>query len=401
MARFVIAAILAVVPVLGLVPGVRAQIPPLEDVTDPIQETADQIEETVDPVEDVVDEVGGTVDQAAGDVVETVEQTAGGTSGTLGQAGGAAATGAGGVDGGGATGTLSGAGGAGDAEAGSSSSGGEQAKRRNSRTRTGRAPSDRADGEGGGFRMARVVSATGSASVVPLVYVPLVVRLTNDADGDGVYAEAESAPRPGVDIPFQLRLENAGPYELTILAIRDNSPQSRSENGQCGDLIGTTLATNQSAVCRFTVEGLAPTGGERLVAVVEVDAAETADPSTTGTVTDTTVIRTEDVGVLGEVVRGVVGSLATTGARIGLLAAVAVGLTGVGVWMIRSGNRRREVFPAWVRSTAGAPGTLARTEADMRSPRPGRGRGHAIGSSLAGHSAVRRKGLTGTARRGG
>jgi hypothetical protein len=400
MARFVIAAIFAMVPVFGLVPGVWAQIPlpPLDDVTDPIEETVDQIEETVDPVDDVVDEAGGAVDQAAGDVVETVEQTAAGTSAALGQAGGAA-SGAGGADGGAATGTLSGAGGAGDADAGSSSPGGKQAKPRSSRARANQRASDRPDGEGGGLRMARVASATGPASVVPVVYIPLVVRLTNDADGDGVYAEAESAPRPGVDIPFQLRLENAGPNELTILAIRDASPHNLSEDGECGELIGTPLATDQSAVCRFTVEGLAPTGGERLVAVVEVDAAETADPSTTGTVTDTSVIRTEDVGVLGEVVRGVLGTLATTGARIGLLAAVAVGLAGAGLWMIRSGNRRGEVLPAWVRSTAGASGTLART--DVRSPRPGRGRRHAIGSSLAGHSTVRRRGLAGTRRPGG
>jgi hypothetical protein len=393
MARLVIAVILTMVPVVGLVPGARAQIPqipPLDDVTGPIQDTVDQ-------VGDAVDQVGDAVDQTVGDAVETVEGTVSGVPAP--DQVGSAATGAGGTDGGTAAGTLSGAGGG---DAGGSSPGSESTRRRGSRARTDRSPSGRPN-DAGGFRLARVMSAAGPASVMPLFYVPLMVRLTNDADGDGAYAESESAPRPGADIPFQLRLENAGPNELTILGIRDASSHPSGPSVVCGDLIGTRLATDQSVVCRFTVEGLAPTDGQRRVAVVEVDAAETADPSATGTITDTSVIRTEEVGVLGEVVRGVLGTLATTGTRIGLLAALAVGLAAAGVWMLRSGNRRREVRP-WVRSgtAAGASGLRARTEGDERSPRPRRGGRHSIGSSLAGHATVRREGVAaGTARRGG
>ncbi|HEX5948833.1 MAG TPA: hypothetical protein VFZ45_04635 [Actinomycetota bacterium] len=246
------------------------------------------------------------------------------------------------------------------------------------------------------------MSTTGPASVMPLVYVPLMVRLTNDADGDGAYGESESAPRPGADIHFQLRLENAGPNELTILGIRDASSQPSGPSVVCEDLIGTRLAIDQSAVCRFTVEGLAPTDGQRRVAVVEVDAAETADPSATGTITDTSVIRTDEVGVLGEVVRGVMGTLATTGARIGLLTALTVGLAAAGVWMLRSGNRRREVAATWVRSGTAAGAPRARIESGERSPGLRRVRRHPIASSPAGHATVRREGVvTGTARRGG
>jgi hypothetical protein len=362
MARSVIAGVLGMVAVLGAMPGVRAQIAPLDDVTDPIEDTVDQLEDTVE--------------QAGGTVGQTVEEAG-------------AAVG----EGNSAPGTPSEAVGASPVDETGEHGSGPVETERSSARRLG------ADGATG--RMAHLLSETGSPLLEPAVYVPLVVRLTNDADRDGSYAEAESAARPRADVPFQLGLENAGPYELVVLAIRDASPTplGLSDEALCSGMAGTRLAPNQSTVCRFTVEGLAPAEGERVVAVLEVDAAETADPSTTGTVTDTSVIRTGNVGVLGAVVRR---TLATTGARIAILVAVAVGLAVAGVWMIRLGDRRRAASRTWIRprTAAGATAPRPRTEGHPALPRRrGRSR-HTIGPSVAGHPTVQREGLTaGTSRR--
>jgi len=390
MARFVFTAVLALVAVIGGMPGLRAQVPPLDEATDPIEDTVNQVEDTVDQVE-------GAVDQTVDETVGNVEQTAEGAGAAIGDAGGEL-TGGGGPEGGSATGSLSGAVGA-AGTAGGSSGGGERGERGGGGRE--RSPARRLGANRGASQMARVLSEAERAPLMPAAYVPLMVELTNDADGDGSYAEAESAPRPHADIPFQLRLENAGPHELVILAIRDASPSplGLSDQPACGDMAGKRLAPDQSTVCRFTVEGLAPAEGERLVAVLEVDAAETADPSITGTVTDTSVIRTGAVGVLGDFVRRVL-TLATTGAWIAVLMAVAVGLAAAGVWMVRVGNRRRETSRAWIRSRTAAPVATARTGRDPRSLRRGGQSRHTIGSSMAGHVTVRPEELpAGTTRR--
>jgi hypothetical protein len=396
MARVAIVGILALVAMLGGMAGAGAQLPPLD--TGPIEDTVDQIEDTVDQVggavdqtvDDTVDQVGGAVDQTVDDTVETIEDTEDGTGATVGDAV-SALTGGAGV--GSATGTTLGGASAAGTGAGGSSPGGQHG---GGRPGTGRSPTHRLGADGGEGRMARLLSETGHHSLVPVVYVPLVVQLTNDADGDGSYAEAESAPRPGADVPFQVRLENAGTRELAILAVRDGSPGPLGLPGEamCGGVVGTRLAPNQSTVCRFTVEGLAPAEGERVVAVLEVDAAFTADQSPTGTVTDTSVIRTGDVGVLGAFVRGVLDTLATTGAWIGLLGAVAVGLAAAGAWASRLGNRQRDA--GWTRipsrSAAGVTATGTRRGAEPR-PSRRRARSRTVGSSLAGHSTVRRDGI--------
>jgi hypothetical protein len=139
---------------------------------------------------------------------------------------------------------------------------------------------------------------------------------------------------------------------LAILAIRNASAAGRGGEAACGDLAGIRLAPGESTTCRFTMTAFAPPKGERAVSVFEVDAADMADPSTTGTVTDTTVVRTENASVLGFFVRRGLGFLATTGARIPLLLAATMVLTVSGALLIAMGNRRRALQRAAVRSTA-------------------------------------------------
>jgi hypothetical protein len=214
------------------------------------------------------------------------------------------------------------------------------------------------------------------------IYVPLLVRLTNDADGDGSFSDAETAGRPDEDVPFQVQLQNVGLNELAILAVRNVSPTPNGveEDSSCRDLTGIRLSPGESTMCRFTVGGLAPPAGERVVRLFEVDAVDTTDPSATGTVVDTTVIRTGG-SVLGEFVRRGLNALATTGARIAVLLVGAVGLAGVGGLFVLLGNRRGQPDRAarrWDSGNPRFPGASLRSRGPLdhraRGSRTGHGR---------------------------
>jgi len=319
MTKLLVVTVVAVLAVLVGPPGAGAQIPPFDGVTDPIEETAEQ-------VEGVVDDTKESTGQATGAVTGTAD-LASNTVGGMAQDGAGAATGT-----------------KGQSSGGSSSPGATEPRGRGSgRSRTEGSP--RGAGAAG-VASARVtrVSETGGASSGAVVYVPLLVRLTNDADGDGSYSISEAAPMPGADVPLQVGLENAGSNELVILAIRDASPTpiGTGDEAVCHDLAGTRLAPGESTVCRFRATEFAPPEGERVVAVLEVDVADTTDPSAVGTVTDTTVITTGG-SVLGLLIRRGQDVLATTGAHIAILMAGAVGLTAAGALSIRLANSQGRV----------------------------------------------------------
>ena len=347
MARFVLVTVLGVFVTLGTVPGAGAQLPPIDDVTDPLEEA---VEDTVDAVDTTVGTATGAVGGTGGgetgvvggtgsggtDVVEeTTEDAAGSvTSSATDSASGTGAT----------SGSVSGD------DAGGSSSG--TADRLRERGHAG-ARSQRAPNEGRGREpSARVAATRQEFSSTTAIFVPLLVQLTNDANRDGSYSDVEAAPVPDGDVLFQVRLENTGSNELAILAIRNASAVGRGDDDACGDLAGIRLAPGESTACRFTMTAFAPSKGERAVTVFEVDAADMADPSTTGTVTDTTVIKTENASVLGFFVRRGLDFLATTGARIPLLLAATIALAVAGALLIALGNRRRALQRATVRSTA-------------------------------------------------
>jgi hypothetical protein len=226
-----------------------------------------------------------------------------------------------------------------------------------------------------------------------LVYVPLLVRLTNDADGDGSYSTSEAAPMPGADVPLQVRLENAGSNELAILAIRDAFPTSigTGDDAACHGLAGTRLAPGESTVCRFTATEFAPPEGERVVTVLEVDVAETTDPSAVGTVTDTTVITTGG-SVLGLVIRRGLDVLATTGAHIAILMVGAVGLAAAGALFIRLSKRQRRVPDRGFARPSRAPSLAVARPGHRGGHDSRRGRGRGRGRRLV--DAASRSGQT-------
>jgi hypothetical protein len=284
--------------------GVRAQLPPLDEATGPVEDTVAEIEQTADETVQSLGRSGSATGTSAGSAADAITQLVG-------------------------------------SEAAGSSSPDKPDASGGGRAGRGRSPARRPGAAGTAAGNARVTEHSAEESVASPSYIPLQVHLTNDADGDGFYRETETAPRPGADVPFQLRLENLGSSELDIGAIRNATPTAigPSERTTCRDTTGTRLAPGQATSCRFTVHDLAPPEDERAVAVIEVEVVETANPNA-GTITDTSVVRTEAVGVLGAVARRALGSLASTGARIAWLVAGCVGLAAPGIWMTRLGHRR-------------------------------------------------------------
>ncbi|MGH2545505.1 MAG: hypothetical protein ACRDHJ_01340 [Actinomycetota bacterium] len=333
MTRLLVVTFVAVLAVFGGTPGAGAQIPPVDDVTDPIEETVEQVEEVVEQtVDDGKQTIQDTIEDTKGSTEQTTEAVTGTTDPISDTVGGKDGAGA-------ATGTM------GQSSGGSSSPAATEPRGRGSgRSRTQGSPHGTAGAGVASARVTRVVSKTGGASSGALVYVPLLVRLTNDADGDGSYSTSEAAPMPGADVPLQVRLENAGSNELAILAIRDASPTPirTGDDAACRDLAGIRLAPGESTVCRFTATEFAPPEGERVVTVLEIDVADTTDPSAVGTVTDTTVITTGG-SVLGLIIRRGLDVLATTGAHIAILMSFAVGLAAAGALLIRLANSQRRV----------------------------------------------------------
>jgi hypothetical protein len=355
MARLVLGAVLSVVGTIGAMPQAAAQIDQIDEVTDAVQETTDQVgkaagqangelHETVESAGDGLNDgaggaVGGASDAvggAVGGASDAVQETSGSVTGPAGSATGNVsdtAGDAGGTSGGSSGDTVTGAGRLSPGTTPQSRGGDGSGSRIESAT--ARAP--------GSPRMVRVLSASGEGWS-GAVYVPLLVRLTNDADHDGAYSDSETARSQDEDVPFQVTLENVGLSELAILAVRDVSPTPTGveADASCRDLAGIRLGPGESNTCRFTVAGLTPPKGERVVQLFEVDAVDTTDPSRTGTVVDTTVIRTGG-SVLGEFVRRGLGldALATTGARIMILLALAAVLAAIGGPFVLLGNRRR------------------------------------------------------------
>jgi hypothetical protein len=310
-------------------PTASAQTIPLDD---PVEGVGDAVGNTVNnvgnTVDDVVDNVGGTVGQTTQGVQDAVGSATGGggggSSNPVDQAGSV-------------VGSVTGDGAVTNTVGGSSGSARAKTEQRGDKTRQGRAKSEPASGPQPALVMGRLVVRTQNPSFSAVSYVPLAVQLTNDADRDGRYGDSEAASGPNEDVSFQVRVENIGSSELTILAIRDASPtpMGSTQDPRCGDLVGISLAPGQSRTCRFTAGGFSPPPGERLVTVFEVDVADPADPSRGGTVTDTTLVTTEN-GVLGLFVK----ALASTGARIAILLLAAALLVAIGLLFRRLGRRR-------------------------------------------------------------
>jgi hypothetical protein len=369
-AKIAIGAIVVAVVLSMSVQSAVAQLPPLPPIEDTVEDVGGAVEDTVGAVGGAVGGATGAVGGAVGDTSDAVGGAVGSVGGavgdTAGAVGGAVGGAAGAVGGaigdatdGGGSGSGSGSGsvlrGVNDAISGGGTGGAAQGSTGALAGPGARARARGAEGaasatvRGGTARVAR--HSLSSGSVTGAAYLPLLLGLTNDADGDGTFSDSETAPLPGATVTFQAVLENVGSEDLIIVDVRNTAFDANggSDDPVCTNLVTARLVAGHSVTCRFTVGDYAPRAGASAVNTLQVEAIEADDFNARATVTDTSIVATGTQAVLGLSVGGPAIDLATTGGRIALLLSVVAALAALGLVLDRLGVvtiRPRKAAPA-------------------------------------------------------
>ncbi|MFN2557139.1 MAG: hypothetical protein ABR592_09770 [Nitriliruptorales bacterium] len=135
---------------------------------------------------------------------------------------------------------------------------------------------------------------------------------TNDANGDGVFSDDETAPAAGGSVPFRVVVTNPGDVPVVIDALTDEfgattldlltgrvvaGPATVSSNS-CGALAAavirpnsSTLSTGVPASCTFTLADYAPQAGTTLPNTARVRVSEQGDPSNRAGAVDSSTVR--------------------------------------------------------------------------------------------------------------
>ena len=132
----------------------------------------------------------------------------------------------------------------------------------------------------------------GNQSCVP-TKIPgkpsISVVKTNDADGDGVFHDTETAANPGDPVTFKVVVTNTGPEPVIIDTVTDAFDATTL--AECPNLIGITLGNGDSVTCTFTVDNYAPAAGSSLTDTVTVGGHQTpGGPPVSGS--DTSTVKT-------------------------------------------------------------------------------------------------------------
>jgi hypothetical protein len=229
----------------------------------------------------------------------------------------------------------------------------------------------------GGSSPRRALQEVAGVEAAAQPSLSIIVEALNDADGDGIFSESETAAGPGADVSFKAVITNSGVSAFEIAAVSQafTQPSGRVQVEVCPDLHGLTLGLGESLACSFTVENYSPPVGETVVNTVTASALEIGGTKRRGTSdSDNTTVGTflEDQ-VLGVVIRRSSGALAFTGTdaarllALGLLLLVSGG-TALHLARVRQGRSSRPVLRLgpWLRSSAAAP----RPRSATRSGRP-------------------------------
>jgi hypothetical protein len=142
-----------------------------------------------------------------------------------------------------------------------------------------------------------VRSAGSTVNTLPALEV--TVDKTNNADGDAVYMDAETASSQGQPVSFQAVITNPSPVPVTITALTDEFPGQPPFTVAClPDLVGTTVpAFGTSPPCTFTVANYSPAPGTDRIDTVRVTVTEQcgdAGPCRTATASDPSTVRTRE-----------------------------------------------------------------------------------------------------------
>ena len=118
----------------------------------------------------------------------------------------------------------------------------------------------------------------------------LTVTKTNDADGDGIFHDSETATTPGDPVTFKVVVTNTSTVPVAIDSVVD--VYAATSVNECASLLGTVLAPGASATCTFTITGYAPAAGSSLLDTVTVLGHEDGNPGNTTQGSDTSNVRT-------------------------------------------------------------------------------------------------------------
>jgi uncharacterized repeat protein (TIGR01451 family) len=117
----------------------------------------------------------------------------------------------------------------------------------------------------------------------------LTVVKTNDADGDGVFHDTETAANPGDPVTFKVVITNNSTEPIALDSISDAF--SATTLAECPSLINVVLDSGDSVACTFTVDNYAPAAGSSLTDTVTVNGHQVPG-GTPVTGSDTSTVKT-------------------------------------------------------------------------------------------------------------
>ena len=119
---------------------------------------------------------------------------------------------------------------------------------------------------------------------------------TNDADADGNFHKSETAPLPGMDVPFRAVLTNTSGIPVVIDSIQDDwtdATGALSISPQCAAaFVGQTVAPGDSLTCEFVVSNYSPAAGTSVTNTITVNVHDAGNPGKTKTLTSTSTVNT-------------------------------------------------------------------------------------------------------------
>jgi hypothetical protein len=139
--------------------------------------------------------------------------------------------------------------------------------------------------KGNGQATSTVVTGTPNLTIT--------VDKTNDADGDGTFANSSIAGQEGDDVPFRVVVTNTSPVPVVVDSLTDQWPGKAPFDAQCAATVtGKTLAPGASATCDFTLTGYAPASGTSLTDTATVKVHQENNPGNTKTQQDDSTVTT-------------------------------------------------------------------------------------------------------------
>ena len=189
-------------------------------------------------------------------------------------------------------------------------------------------------------------SAVTTSPAPPVISI--TVAKTNDANGDGVFTDDETA-NAGSTVTFRAVITNTSPVPVVIDSITDIWPGS-AETAECAALIGTTVQPGASVTCEFTVTNYAPNAAAGAkVDTVTVKVHDASDPSNTASAADPSTVRgAAPASVLAEVVTQA-PPLPRTGADIDAMLAIGLALIAAGALLMLAQRAAPRPIPATAR----------------------------------------------------